>query len=545
MKQQLPTLSQPQSQIKTMASYLNRKLDNMILQHTAIQSRETVFESFRFDRFGLYLTMFFVVFFAAFPLSAQQDENDATALPWDREPQNKMPQVTEPSERELLVDVSEEEKLSIRDHLPIKTNPKLFTKFLFRVSRFGLNNLNRLAKKNSDVAISDLETDTGFHRFKIMDVSGVTQSWEARELIPSIGELYDLSIYYKIKLKTNDGQNVVVYSLAIPNAWKKSTNINEEVRFQGLFMNLTLSKEKMSIMNFITDRVQWFPQSKSDLVTSVGPALLSSAGFDLGLLDVLEQRNRRRLDSDDTESFYQMLAAAKKINGSEELRKSNIPVDWEKEIPEFNLIQHLKTPQDFHGTLSRIAMEVRNVTRVKVDAEYIGDRIGIDEYFQLDGFIKFDSSVTYKAEEGNKGAVFKDKYPISVCLNQLPKGWTVGSGQNYRATFPVFFFKIWSFPTGFQSKFSAEALQQSPLFVGLNPITFEIGSNQGFSWTTAIWFSLIGVGIISIWTSYYLAMAKKDRSASRFQLPKQVEIEDLETEDQPKEKAEGMPVIRE
>ncbi len=528
-----------------MASHLNRKLDNMLFQRTVIHCNETNYDWLPFHRIGFYLMIFFVVLFTTFPLCSQEDDKDGTPLPWDREPQNKIPQVTPPSERELLVDVSAEEKLSIRDHLPIKADPKLFTKFLFRVSRFGLNNLDRLAKKNGDVAISDLETDTGFHRFKIIEVSGVTQSWEARELIPSIGELYDLSIYYKIKLKTNEGQNVVVYSLAIPKAWKKSTNVNEAVRFQGLFMNLTLSKEKMSIMNFITDRVQWSPQSKSDLVTSAGPALLSSAGFDLGLLDVLEQRNRRRLDSDDTESFYQMLAAAKKITGSKDSNKVNIPADWKKEIPEFDLIQHLKAPQNFHGTLSRIAMEVRNVTRVKVDAEYIGERIGINEYFQLDGFIKFDSSVTYKAEEGNKGAVFKDKYPISVCVNQLPKDWTVGSGQNYRATFPVFFFKIWSFPTGYQSKFSAEALQQSPLFVGLNPIMFEVGSSQGFDWTSVIWFSVIGVGIISIWTSYYLAVAKKDRSASQFQLPKQVDIEDLETEDQPKEKAEGMPIIRE
>lgn len=471
-------------------------------------------------------------------LAAQPAQENETVLPWEREPQNKMPQLTDPSEKELLVDVSEEELLSIQDHLPIKAKPKLFTKFLFRVSRFGRNNLHRLAKKNSDVDVNDLESNSGFHRFKILNVTGITQSWEARELIPAVGELYDLSIYYKIKLKTNEGQNVIVYSLSLPKAWRKSQTLNEEIRFQGLFMNATLSKEKMSIMNFVADRIQWAPKTKSDLATSTGHSLLGEAGFDLSLLDILPQRNRRRLDTEDTESFYQMLSAAQKIVAAKD------SLNWNEELPKFDLIQHLKSPQKFHGDMCLVPMEVRNVTRVKVSGDYVSERVGITEYFQLDGFIKFDSSVTYKAEEGSDGAVFKDKYPISVCVNQLPAGWTIGSGQNHRATFPVFFFKIWSFPTGFQSKFSAEALQQSPLFVGLSPITFEAGSSQSFSWTAVIWVVMIGIGIISIFSSYYLALARRDRSASRFQLPNKVDIEDAKTENNETEAVNGLPNIR-
>ena len=74
-------------------------------------------------------------------------------------------------------------------------------------------------------------------------------------------------------------------------------------RQEGLFLNMTLSREKTPIFNFIAERIHWSPRSKSDLVTQTGPALLGSAGFDLGLLDGLQTRNKKRLDKNDTETF--------------------------------------------------------------------------------------------------------------------------------------------------------------------------------------------------------------------------------------------------
>lgn len=472
---------------------------------------------------------------------ADQSEAQEIELPWERKRENKIPRLTKLNERELLADVTEEEFLSVRDYLPINLKQHLFAKLLFRVRQIGLDNFARLAKVNSKVGMSDLESEPGFHRFKIIRVAGKARAWEKRKLSKEVGELFDLFYYYKVKITTESNHNIIYYCHSIPEAWKENQQLAEDVTFEGLFVNTTLSKEKTLILNFIGDRIRWSPQSASPLVNQIGWSLLGSAGFDLGLLDALATRNKKRLDKADTETFYQMLAAAKLLDHSR-----NTP-DWQSEVPRFELIEVLKAPSKHHGELRLIRAEIRNVTTVKVEQDYIKDRVGIDQYFQLDGFVEFDSSVTYKGEGGKEGAVFKDKYPISICVNELPPGWKQGSDQRYAATFPVFFFKIWAFPSGFQAQFSRDALQQSPLLIGLQPIQVRPVSSA-VSWATIGLFTLFGVGFISIWTAYFIGRARKDRNATQFRMPSSVDSESMpEVESPTGEQANvsGMPIIKE
>lgn len=464
-------------------------------------------------------------------------------LPWERKRENRIPRLTKLNERELLNDVTEEELLSVQDHLPLnQENQHLFAKLLFRVPQFGLDNLNRLANEHADIGLDKLEIESGFHRFKVLRIRGKVRQWEARKLVPEVGELFDLSIYYKVKIQTEDHRNVIVFCRDIPSAWKGSQDLNEDGSLEGLFLNMTLSREKTPIFNFIAERIHWSPRSKSDLVTQTGPALLGSAGFDLGLLDGLQTRNKKRLDKNDTETFYQMLAAAKLV-----ARSRNEP-NWQEEVPQFNLIDTLRAPHEYHGAIRVIRVQIRNVTRVQVEEDYIKNRIGIDQYFQLDGFVKFDSSVTYKAEDGKEGAVFKDKYPVSICINDLPEGWSAGSDQRYDATFPVFFFKVWAYPSGYQNKFSDESLQQSPLFIALNPIKFE-KVQASVNWMAIGLAAVLGIGLLSIWTTYFIGKAKKEKNATQFRMPSQMDEENIpELDSKPvagNKPVPGMPVIKE
>ena len=464
-------------------------------------------------------------------------------LPWERKRENRIPRLTKLNERELLNDVTEEELLSVQDHLPLnQENQHLFAKLLFRVPQFGLDNLNRLANEHADIGLDKLEIESGFHRFKVLRIRGKVRQWEARKLVPEVGELFDLSIYYKVKIQTEDHRNVIVFCRDIPSAWKGSQDLNEDGSLEGLFLNMTLSREKTPIFNFIAERIHWSPRSKSDLVTQTGPALLGSAGFDLGLLDGLQTRNKKRLDKNDTETFYQMLAAAKLV-----ARSRNEP-NWQEEVPQFNLIDTLRAPHEYHGAIRVIRVQIRNVTRVQVEEDYIKNRIGIDQYFQLDGFVKFDSSVTYKAEDGKEGAVFKDKYPVSICINDLPEGWSAGSDQRYDATFPVFFFKVWAYPSGYQNKFSDESLQQSPLFIALNPIKFE-KVQASVNWMAIGLAAVLGIGLLSIWTTYFIGKAKKEKNATQFRMPSQMDEDNIpELDSKPvagNKPVPGMPVIKE
>lgn len=480
---------------------------------------------------------------------AQSGTDDSVELPWKRKRENRIPRITLPDERELLSDLSEEDLLQVQDFLPLnQQSQRLFAQLLFRVPQFGLDNLDRLARKNESITEERLVTESGFHRFKVIRLEGIARHWEARKLVDEVGDLFDLSVYYKVKIRTANNHNVIVYCLSIPDAWKKASEISEEVSFQGIFVNLTLSREKESILNFIADRVSWAPRRKTDLVHRTGHALLGSAGFDLGLLDTLKHRNRKRLEAEDSEPFFQMLAAARTIADSRNR------IDWENEVPRFDLIEVLKHPEKHHGELSLVEAEIRNITRITVEDPYVRDRLGIGEYFQLDGFVKFDASVTYQGSKDSpdgksaKGAVFKKKYPVSLCSMRLPDGWKPGSGLQYRAVFPAFFFKVWAFPTGFQRQFSPEALQQSPLLVVLDPVELHLVS-EPVNWTRIGLVLVLGAGIITIWTSYYISRVKREKNPIKFQLPSQIDAEGLgdqddSQDDQPPSSGNELPVIR-
>lgn len=463
-------------------------------------------------------------------------------LPWERKRQNNIPRLTDLTERDLLVDVSEEEELTIQDSQSIIFNQPLFAKLLFRISRFERQHFASLATNNESTELTDLELQPGFHRLSIFSFEGTAEYWEPRTLAPEIGELYDLGLYYKVRIRSKSGQNLLVYCLEIPDRWKKKQQITEDVRVNGLFLNLTESNgkdnDKEKRLNFIAARIQWIPQSPTELVTEIGRELLGSSGYDLGLLDTLKNQNKRQLENTETEAFYQMLKTTQHNSIHEK------PPVWANKIPTFDLIQHLKQPAQLHGTLSKINLEIRNITRIQAMQEDIRNRIGIKQYFQLDGFVKFDSSVTYKTNDDKQAAVFKDKYPICVCINELPSGWKVGTDQRYQGTFPVFFYKIWAYPSGFQSQFSKEALQQSPLLIAMPPIEQQVASNT-INWTTLFLYGALGLGVISIWTSFYLSKAKKDRSSIQFRLPSKVEIEPPTPTSESENGMSGMPVIRE
>ena len=51
---------------------------------------------------------------------SQEKDEKKLELPWERKRENRIPRLTKLNERELLNDVSEEELLSIKDHLPLK-----------------------------------------------------------------------------------------------------------------------------------------------------------------------------------------------------------------------------------------------------------------------------------------------------------------------------------------------------------------------------------------------------------------------------------------
>lgn len=485
----------------------------------------------RLDRAMLIGMSILSSLFSFCAVAAQQDD----LLPWERESKNRVPNPKSLTEIQLLVDVSEEERISIKDLQPINRTQQLFAKLLYRVSRFGNDNLHRLQNKNRDITIAEIVQQPGFHRLKIIPITGTATGWQARKLDPKIGELYFASaeeaIYFVVDVETSDGQPLKIYTTTIPKAWKSNQQIRESVTVAGLFANLSPNKSTDESPNkstdghtahFLCDRIQWHPLPESDLLQTPGHLLLAKFGLDLSLLDTLPDLNRKRLEKEDSEVFYSML------NTIEQMSNTDLA---SIDVPKFNLQTYLKTPSKFHGDLFATRIDIRNIARVQITLEDVRDRLNVTQYYQLDGFIRIDQPVTYVDADNKPGAQFKNQYPVTLCLSELPAGWKTGTNLDYSATFSVFLYKLWAFPSAYQAEHSETAMQLSPLFIGIEPAEIGTVAPPKINWTNVILIVVFGVGFISVWTSFLMSRAKRKRPT--FQIPNK-KIDGPSAEEQPK-----------
>lgn len=230
-------------------------------------------------------------------------------------------------------------------------------------------------------------------------------------------------------------------------------------------------------------RVEWLPQKAStDQGINTGVAMLSKYEFDAGLLDDLRKSNGKKMNSSDTEAFFQIMAIIKSADVRREiesLAKGSPP-------PQPSISDYLQKTRQLQGEFITLHADVRQITKIEISNKKMKYRLGIDHYWQLDAFVYLgDEAIELKIKKDDKeGLVYKYRYPVQICLIDLPAELQTAQTQvqhgTYRSnslhediTLNGFFFKLWTYQSARTIGAGENRTQLSPLFVTNNVVVHE------------------------------------------------------------------------
>jgi hypothetical protein len=460
------------------------------------------------------------------PLLNNPQEEPAEVLPpWMNRPKrSELPELRKATPRDLLMEIDDGELEHLFDYEPIEPEHSTLLEIMYRIQSFSLQNVADFRKQTQDLSIESIVQDPAAQRLKMFQLSGNVQSVDKRvmteqfaELFPMLdekGALRNFTHYYQVHAVLDDAQQhrVTICVIDIPAAWKGQQTLNEPIMASGLFLKINSRRQDPVDLLFACKRIEWFPTSESPLVQmSPGRQLLTSHGFELGMLEDARKRNRQPINKVDADCFYRMLGAASTIESSE------IP----REIAPFDLIGVLNRSSENHGNLFEIDADIRRVTEVKIDHGYYREQFELDHYYQLDGFV--DTDVIINDPELQKSGLpsYGKRYPVSICVPRLPAGMRVGSTRKYRISVPVFFFKVWPYQSQLSREKAPQLSHSAPLLIGIQPSLSRFES-QSESFSRGL-LTLVCIFVFGfIWFGFF-RLTRQDRTAARFAVGTKIE----------------------
>ena len=411
-------------------------------------------------------------------------------------------------------------------------------RILQRFPRFPKEKLERWGASSADwkTILSASEE----HRAGVFQLRGRVQRIERVPVPSAIANRLEFKDYFRVTVRLNGPpQQAVVYTRFLPRAWETATAVNEPGQALGIFLKRAHSAEGGAVLVFVAERMAWLPERvNGQLGTTDDQVYLASLGFDVGLLDAARTENRKPLSLADRECFYRMLAAVAKSQPHVFAAKAQQPIE---------LVSLLNDPDRYHGELLRVDGIARRAIRVRVDDPDIRERFGIDEYFQIDLFLDLDKQVIEpeKRTDGSHSPVFKDSYPVTVCVPSLPPNLPEGDVLRENIRVHATFFKLWSYPSDYLSSFDKTLLQVSPMLIGVEPQLVKLPEfNPGFGIGLAVvvvisavglWIGLRRQGTSTIKTAYFPSTGESVAGESLPQLPERPDFSGLESFSKPED----------
>ncbi len=449
-------------------------------------------------------------------------ELDGGLLPWETDDADPTVLPSRPlsSPREALKAVGEEELLAaFVDGEPIDNELAALFRLLFRLPRFGPASIEQFAKRSGDVSVSEIGTAPDTYRFEMLPLKGRVRHVERVALRARDAELFEYDHYYVVEMQANGAANLLtVFARRVPQAWKMDEPMDEPVSLFGLFLKLgpSANEDQPSPLVFAADRIAWHPDHENDVLgIEKSHVFLAGLGMDVGLFDDVRTRNQRGLDKEDSECFYQLLAAIGRSK-QEEL--------WRQTKTEFDLRPVISEPAKQHGRMMVIEGTVRRITKIPLDA-HESERYGFDHYYQLDVLIPLENERVKlgKDEPGKPAPEFINNFPVQVCVRRLPAGMSEGEDLNEQVRLPCVYFKLWSYTSEYIARFDQNKRQISPLLVALEPEIVE------YDYSLSVYISLVAVSVFAvaiggIWFAVWL-YGRSDKKFERETLRRQFEVE--------------------
>jgi hypothetical protein len=339
--------------------------------------------------------------------------------------------------------------------------------------------------------LQELVRDPSEPRGKVFEILGRVRSVEVHRPVEEARERFELDEYYQchLVLDSND-QPVTVFARTIPASWTREGRIDERAAAQAVFLKVASEDPNEPMPVFAATRIAWHPNS-----------VLGDLGMDVGLLDrigVAEEtdggtssdsaqslREKHLLTSNDTEAFYQMLAA---VGRAEPGQLRQVAQDALRATGQdrYSVVPLFNQPLSQRGRLVVLTGNARRVVPVRVGDIDLQRRFGFREYYEIALFTE-DSQ----------------RNPLIFCVRELPRGMPTGDGPSYSENVTVagFFFKKWGYRVASQDPESASVsrLQLAPLLIGRRPVWHPTEQTASNAWVGLLAGGLFVAALLGIW----------------------------------------------
>jgi hypothetical protein len=441
-------------------------------------------------------------------LSEQPSGTPPNRLPWESSPRVDEPIVRPPAgAAEVLerFDIGASQLESFTNGQPLSPGEDdVLLKILYRYPRLGLDNLLRWRKRN--VGWDQLAAAPANHRSEVFHVAGRVTRTEKQTLLPEQAELYEFDHYYRVTLKLdNSPYEAVIAARRIPAVWPLGAPIDQPAATDAIFLKVGDSTGNTPQFHFAAGRIGWYPDRPDESHHIGQPQLaLAHLGMDIGLWDDIAASKDHALTAADREPFYQLLAAvgrpeARQLHAVTQQSLNNVPL--------------LEKSSEHFGDCLPVEGIARRITKIAVNDADIRSRFGIDHYYEIDLFLPLNNaSIRFgKDASGEKNPVFRNTFPATLIVRELPPELAEGENIHERVRADGVFFKVWTYRSNYTTRFGQ--LQPSPLFIAAQPQLVRI--ETAASWITGglvtLAFALaLGVAGIIVW--WYDRSDRKSRA---------------------------------
>jgi hypothetical protein len=399
-------------------------------------------------------------------------------------------------------------------------------KVLHRLRKADPGEIDRWSQNGP--AWKDLAERPERHHGAMTRLDGYVTRIEPAPLTDRQARQFELVAWHRCELEVEGGGRAVVFVEAAPVAWKRARPIRERAQVRGLFLKRLPAADRdganrTGLPLLVAPRVAWFPDT-----------LLGKSGMDVGLLD--DVVDRERLRPEETEAFYQLLAAAGRAEPGElerhaarrlaaqarELERSEAAADPARKAR----LRHTRVlaqrgrsdveplfnrPHEARGELVLLEGTVLRAVEIRIEPPEMAARVGRSRYFEVD-LVTEDSHAN----------------PLCVCLADLPEGLSLGEQLNEQVRVAGFFFKQWKYPRGGRKRPEAAAqFQLAPLLVGRQGEWLKGPDTSGGMALTALVVGLPLLLVVALVGWRWLADSRLRARATRFELPERVSLEGL------------------
>ena len=342
-----------------------------------------------------------------------------------------------------------------------------FVRSQYRIAKVSAESLGKFSQADGDVSWQQLLEKTRDFRFWAFTRDATLEHLSVLKF-PTESES-GIGGVYLAACRSDDGQAFFLVCRSAPSHLPRDRQLNEPIRFSGFFYNSvqlgtggeTLEvggagpqnedgeqPDEIDMSNvapvFVVNRFAWYPRTVSDVGSADGKVKVSSEhvelasqGVDVGLFDYVRKRNSKPLTQHDAGCFYQMLQAATAIGrdaaggGNENLEA---PVGF---------VDLVGAPTKHIGARVRVAGSLRQCVRIEVPVDAPTGGVGqpLRDYYQVSLFPDLGGrKVVTRSGQGED--ISFDRYPVTVCLSELPSGMTPETLAGKTATVDGFFYRL-------------------------------------------------------------------------------------------------------